>query len=137
MHCPLVEIEIRCGPLVKNSYLTCNIWSDCLISVYHSWAKYCLWHRLLELLYLCLVGMLSWYLRIKQLIAWFKFKQSTVVNILEDFLINIFIDHHTVNSQLLIHLCNTDTIYELISGQKRLDIFTFTVLISYTCWIMN
>ena len=43
------------------------------------------------------------------------------------FLLNIFIDHHTVNSHLLMHVYNTDTIYELNSRQKRSDIFTFTV----------
>ena len=43
------------------------------------------------------------------------------------FLLNMFIDHHTVKSHLLMHVYNTDTIYELKSGQKRLDIFTFTV----------
>ena len=55
-----------------------------------------------------------------------------ILELMRLFLINIFIDHHTVKLHLLIHICNTDTIYELISGQKRLDIFTFTVLISYT-----
>ena len=37
------------------------------------------------------------------------------------FLINMFIDHHTVKSHLLIHLynlCNTNTIYEWIYGQN-------------------
>ena len=48
------------------------------------------------------------------------------------FLLNIFIDHHTVNSHLLMHVYNTDTVYELNSGQKKSDIFTFTVPISYT-----
>ena len=48
------------------------------------------------------------------------------------FLLNIFIDHHTVKSHLLMHVYNTDTIYELKSGRKRLDIFTFTVPISCT-----
>jgi len=43
------------------------------------------------------------------------------------FLLNIFIDHHTVNSHLLMHVYNTDTVYELNSGQKKSDIFTFTV----------
>ena len=48
------------------------------------------------------------------------------------FLLNIFIDHHTVNSHLLMHVYNTDTVNELNSGQKRLDIFTFTVTKFYT-----
>ena len=48
------------------------------------------------------------------------------------FLLNIFIDHHTVKSHLLMHVYNTVTIYELQSGRKRLDIFTFTVLIPCT-----
>ena len=48
------------------------------------------------------------------------------------FLLNIFIDHHTVNSHLLMHVYNTDTVYELNSGQKKSDIFTFTIPIPYT-----
>ena len=48
-------------------------------------------------------------------------------NCLLFFLLNIFIDHHTVNSHLLMHVYNTDTVYELNSGQKKSDIFTFTV----------
>ena len=45
------------------------------------------------------------------------------------FLLNIFIDHQTVKSHLVMHVYNTNTIYELQSGRKWLDIFTFTVLV--------
>ena len=38
-------------------------------------------------------------------------------NCLLFFLLNIFIDHHTVNSHLLMHVYNT--VYELNSGQKK------------------
>ena len=61
------------------------------------------------------------------------FIQSETIELINNcFLLNIFIDHHTVKSHLLMHVYNTDTIYELKSGRKRLDIFTFTVPISCT-----
>ena len=54
-------------------------------------------------------------------------KDKSNIKTLLFFLLNIFIDHHTVNSHLLMHVYNTDTVYELNSGQKKSDIFTFTV----------
>ena len=54
-------------------------------------------------------------------------KDKSNIKTLLFFLLNIFIDHHTVNSHLLMHVYNTDTVYELNSGQKKSDIFTFTI----------
>ena len=39
------------------------------------------------------------------------------------FLLNIFIDHHTVKSHLLMHVYNTDTIYELKFLTKEIGYF--------------
>ena len=71
-----------------------------------------------------------------QIQGWQNFGQTQIGLLLlislTVFLLNIFIDHHTVNSHLLMHGYNTDTVNELNSGQKRLDIFTFTVTKFYT-----
>ena len=43
--------------------------------------------------------------------------------VVDVFLLNIFIDHHTVNSHLLMHGYNTDTVNELKFWTKEIGYF--------------